>query len=395
MNIEADKTIFDKLKNVVTQKLVAPIPVELKDQFSLLQLQNSIYRIRILTIVMFIVRLVNIFFYDTIPGHFQHRELYIFGLYIESIGIVAFNLLAYFFLKRDQRTVLWAMCYLFIAFSLVLYSIGMISAGTSLHILVMFFISSYSVTVIPDFKPKAFISFSVLYFIVTVYIFFLNSQIYNVYITSFLSAIFAVTLITKIIFYNHHVHTFVYIFNIKELNKKLESLSITDELTKLNNRRSFLNYMNITWKQCQRLNLSLSVIMIDVDFFKKYNDSMGHLEGDNVLIAISQCMRNQLKRETDFIARFGGEEFVCLISYADKESAEKLARKLVRSIESLEIPHPMSDISKYVTISAGMAHIVPSVRVSQTQLLDEADKALYKAKQSGRNKVEISNFALE
>jgi diguanylate cyclase (GGDEF)-like protein len=131
--------------------------------------------------------------------------------------------------------------------------------------------------------------------------------------------------------------------------------------------------------------------MIDIDFFKKYNDSLGHLEGDKVLIAVAQCLKNQLKRETDFVARFGGEEFVCLLSYIEESEAVNFAYNLVKSIESMKIPHPMSETSKYVTISAGMISLIPNERNCGTLLLDEADKALYMAKQSGRNKVVITN----
>jgi GGDEF domain-containing protein/DNA-binding CsgD family transcriptional regulator len=115
---------------------------------------------------------------------------------------------------------------------------------------------------------------------------------------------------------------------LNELNKqliseieKLETLSVTDELTKINNKRSFLEYMNLIWEHCQHLRLQLSAVMIDVDNFKKYNDSLGHLEGDKALIAIAQCIKNQLKRETDFVARFGGEEFVCLLPFIEKNEA--------------------------------------------------------------------------
>jgi diguanylate cyclase (GGDEF)-like protein len=163
---------------------------------------------------------------------------------------------------------------------------------------------------------------------------------------------------------------------------------MTDELTKLNNRRSFLEYMNKIWMLSRRLETPVNVLMIDVDYFKKYNDSMGHLEGDKALIAIAQCMKNHLKREADFVARFGGEEFVCLIPFLEKDDALNLAKNLVQKIEGMGIPHPMSECSKYVTVSIGLASAIPNDHNSQTQLLDKADKALYTAKQSGRNRVE-------
>jgi len=184
---------------------------------------------------------------------------------------------------------------------------------------------------------------------------------------------------------------------LNELNKqliseieKLETLSVTDELTKINNKRSFLEYMNLIWEHCQHLRLQLSAVMIDVDNFKKYNDSLGHLEGDKALIAIAQCIKNQLKRETDFVARFGGEEFICLLPFIDKNEALALATTIVQSVENMNIPHPKNEHSKYLTISAGMAHTVPNDNDSSNQLLDLADKALYAAKKTGKNKVVVN-----
>jgi diguanylate cyclase (GGDEF)-like protein len=170
-------------------------------------------------------------------------------------------------------------------------------------------------------------------------------------------------------------------------NEKLKALATTDELTKLNNRRSFLEYTDLIWKQNHRLNLSVTVLMIDVDYFKKYNDSLGHLEGDKALIAIAQCLKDHVKRETDFVARFGGEEFVCLLPFIKKDEALEFAQTLVHSVEDMKIPHPASLHSKYVTISVGMASAVPNDNNSHSELLDEADKALYSAKESGRNRV--------
>jgi diguanylate cyclase (GGDEF)-like protein len=126
-----------------------------------------------------------------------------------------------------------------------------------------------------------------------------------------------------------------------------------------------------------------------VDYFKKYNDSLGHLEGDKALIAIAQCMKNQIKREADFVARFGGEEFICLLPFLEKEDAFYFAKKLLRAIEDMNILHPMNVHSRYVTVSIGLANTIPDDSNSHTQLLEEADKALYMAKQSGRNRVVI------
>jgi diguanylate cyclase (GGDEF)-like protein len=169
-------------------------------------------------------------------------------------------------------------------------------------------------------------------------------------------------------------------------NEKLKALATTDELTKLDNRRSFLERIDLVWKQNHRLSLPITILMIDIDYFKKYNDSLGHLEGDKALVAIAQCIKSHAKRKTDFVARFGGEEFVCLLPFIEKDNALIFAKKLVQKVEDMKIPHPMGLHSKYVTISVGVASDVPNDNKSYTQLLDEADKALYSAKDSGRNR---------
>jgi len=177
-----------------------------------------------------------------------------------------------------------------------------------------------------------------------------------------------------------------------ELNKQLLSknehlavLSTTDELTKLNNKRAFMEYIDIVWKQNHRLKLPISILMVDVDYFKRYNDALGHLEGDKALVSIAQCIKNQTKRETDFVARFGGEEFVCVLPFIERNETVNFAKALVAKVENMKIPHPASEHSEYLTVSIGVATVVPDDNYSYTRLLNEADKALYMAKELGRN----------
>ena len=177
---------------------------------------------------------------------------------------------------------------------------------------------------------------------------------------------------------------------LSSLSEKLKALSVTDELTKLDNRRSFSEYINVLWKQNHRLHLPITVLLIDIDCFKKYNDSLGHLEGDKALVAVAQCLKGNVKRESDFIARFGGEEFVCLLPFINKNEAFEFAKGLVQSVEDMKIHHPNSECSKYLTISVGMANVIPDENNDYNQLLDEADKALYCAKEAGRNRVVVN-----
>ena len=377
------------LKKIRLKNIIASVPPELKESFDQMQLKNSIYRLKLLGVITIIFNVLNWPIYiiraDEISTMLFHK---IFLTDLSQFFItVLFFLFTNYFSKKNKHPMLWFMCYLFIILHFILSAYSMLSVGIFL-VLQFFFTSTFLYTYIPDFKPKIFISFLILWYLALVGLLTYNNYSFVVAGPQILAFnIFSIALVIRILQYNSKVKTFINISEISTLNKKLEALSITDELTKLNNRRSFLNYLDIIWKQNHRLHTLLSVLLIDVDYFKKYNDSMGHLEGDKALIAIAQCMKKQLKRETDFIARFGGEEFVCLLPYIEKEDAENFARELVQSVEDMKIHHPMSEHSKYVTISVGMATAVPDEHNSQTQLLDEADKALYMAKHSGRNRV--------
>jgi len=393
----------EKIKgNKFPPKLITSVPDSLKDQFDNLQLKQSLYRLKNLAIVLTVFRLISLVSYlisggDIIDGNRLAQLLYSGGpkayfplsfiqLAINSIFII----LASYLYRKDKRLISWLICYSFILFNFCINTITISTVKYDIQILFFFFITIVYNVVIPNMKPRIFLLAALLYYFAT-----MGAMIYNISFSRgedtllFVLLVFLIIVIIKIIFYNSNVKIFIEMREIEKLNEKLAALSITDELTKLNNRRSFLEYMDIIWKQSQRLKLPLSIMMIDIDFFKKYNDSMGHLEGDNVLVAVAQCMKNQLKRDTDFIARFGGEEFVCLLPYIEKVKATQFAEELVKSIENLKINHPMNENSKYVTISAGMASIIPDDNTSQKELLDEADKALYTAKKTGRNRVVV------
>jgi len=380
---------IESLKQIHIKELLVSVPPELKKQFAQMQLKNSLYRLKLLGVITIIFNLLNYPIYFLHAGEisrlFFHKIL--ISDLCQFLVTLMFILLTRHFSKKNKDFTLRFMCYSFIALHFLISFYSMIFSEVFL-ILQMFFSCAFLYVFVPDFKPKIFISFLSLWYLATASLLAYNNQSFEFGGSQVLVLnIFLIALVIRIFQYNGKVKTFINTNRISALNEKLESLSLTDELTKLNNRRSFLNYADMIWKQSRRLQLPINVLMIDVDYFKKYNDSLGHLEGDKSLIAIAQNMKKQIKRDTDFIARFGGEEFVCLLPYTEKEYAVNFAEELVRSVENLKIQHPMSEISKYVTISAGMASIVPDEHNSQTQMLDEADKALYAAKHSGRNRV--------
>jgi len=380
--------LIKKLKQIRFKELIITIPPELKLQFNQMQLKNNLYRLKLFGFITVLFNALNwpIYIYRTHEiSSLQFNKLFIVDLSQFFITLLFFILTSYFS-KKNNYSILWFMCYLFIILYFIVSAYTMSFVGMLL-ILQIFTTCTFLYTFIPDFKPKIFISFLVIWYLTVAGLLRYKGNSFALAGPQiFVLNIFLIALVIRILQYNSKVRKFIDISRIKALNEKLESLSITDELTKLNNRRSFLNYFNIIWKQSHRLQLPVNILMIDVDYFKKYNDSMGHLQGDRALIAIAQCMKNQIKRDTDFVARFGGEEFVCLLPYIEKGNAINFAKELVKSVENKKIYHPMSEISKYITISVGVASVIPDEQDSQTKLLDEADKALYEAKHSGRNR---------
>ena len=174
---------------------------------------------------------------------------------------------------------------------------------------------------------------------------------------------------------------------LKRLRDIQTRFAMLDGLTGIANRRALDEHLGREWFRSLRSQAALSLIMLDVDFFKLYNDTYGHLAGDDCLKRITAALLSSL-RASDFAARYGGEEFVTLLYESDKEGALVTAERIRAKVESLQIPHQSSQISPYVTVSLGMATFVPSDGSAPDHLINMADQMLYRAKNNGRNRVE-------
>ncbi len=167
----------------------------------------------------------------------------------------------------------------------------------------------------------------------------------------------------------------------------LEALSYRDGLTGIFNRRKFNEYLQTVWGLSVRAMSVLSIIMIDIDFFKPFNDHYGHQAGDECLKKVAQVLEATLRRKTDLPARYGGEEFACVLPNTDSEGATKVAELFQSNIKALQIPHQRSKVDPYVTVSQGVATIVPGREQKPEILVSTADEALYISKESGRNRI--------
>jgi len=174
------------------------------------------------------------------------------------------------------------------------------------------------------------------------------------------------------------------------VKNELEALSHRDGLTGIANRRHFDTVLEREWSAAQRDKKCLSLILFDIDYFKKYNDTYGHLAGDDCLCQVAIAGSRVIKRPRDTLARYGGEEFAVILPDTDSLGAEFCAEQIRCAIEDLNISHSSSQISPYVTASLGTSTLSPHLQIfTSQQLIKEADLALYQAKRDGRNRVKV------
>ena len=167
--------------------------------------------------------------------------------------------------------------------------------------------------------------------------------------------------------------------------EKLHELAFIDGLTGVANRRRFDEALDAEWKRCRRDESFLTVVMIDIDHFKLFNDHYGHQHGDACLRQVANAIKGHLHRSHDLVARYGGEEFVCLLPQIDSAGGQSKADELRGAVAALTLPHAASPTAPIVTISLGVATVTPTGSITPEYLIQVADQQLYQAKVSGRN----------
>ncbi|WP_186441480.1 transporter substrate-binding domain-containing protein [Desulfamplus magnetovallimortis] len=174
-----------------------------------------------------------------------------------------------------------------------------------------------------------------------------------------------------------------------QANRKLEAISYIDGLTQIPNRRRFDAVLETEWQRCERNQHYLTLIMMDIDYFKLYNDRYGHLSGDECLKKVAEVLHRVPGRSSDFVARYGGEEFGVILPDTDEVGAKAVAKRILDDVQALKLIHEDSSVSDYVSVSLGVASVVPSRLLFPRQLVDFADQLLYQAKKGGRNRYEF------
>lgn len=175
---------------------------------------------------------------------------------------------------------------------------------------------------------------------------------------------------------------------VMRLQRELEALSFTDGLTGIANRRMFDQRLEAEWRQAQRSGQPLSLVLLDIDHFKQYNDHYGHIQGDACLRRVAEVLRGIARRPRDVVARFGGEEFVCLLPEVNEADAMALARECAEGISRLRIAHASSPTGSTLSASIGVGTAMPGEAGNAGDFVDAVDQALYRAKRAGRNRIE-------
>jgi diguanylate cyclase (GGDEF)-like protein len=166
-------------------------------------------------------------------------------------------------------------------------------------------------------------------------------------------------------------------------NSELQRLVNVDDLTQVANRRRFEEYLSLEWQRSAREQQPLSFILCDVDAFKSYNDTYGHLMGDRCLVEIAKAIKDIVQRPADLVTRYGGEEFAVILPNTNVNGAAYLAEKICFAVRQLAIPHRNSQVSSHITVSAGLSTVIPEPVSSFEEIIAAADKALYQAKTAG------------
>jgi diguanylate cyclase (GGDEF)-like protein len=172
-------------------------------------------------------------------------------------------------------------------------------------------------------------------------------------------------------------------------NQNLYQQATLDGLTQVYNRRIFDLSLKQEWQRLKREQLPLSLILVDIDSFKPYNDHYGHLEGDRCLYQVAQAIQQVVKRPADLVARYGGEEFAVILPNTDLKGAHTVAQLIQQALKSLKIPHAQSQVSEWVSVSIGISSQIPSPLETAKSLILAADQALYQAKEQGRNQIVV------
>lgn len=396
--------MFFKILKLIRSVLFISVSDSYKREFDQSTNRINVTRAKI-TAITFIVLEVMQFIASSIvknENFIKQSDIYYRAMYILIIIVMAIYLLVFVKLENnmpENGTTIMAVGVSFTGFILIW------CAGISLldqlfyGQIIVYVVAIIAVAVTPFFKPVTLLSIYLT--IHTAFLAFMlyfqksSGIIYANYVNS--TTFIIISWVISCMRYKSRVEDFNNRKIIQEksdelerVNKELEKLSQTDSLTGIFNRAVFDKTIRAEWNRCKCHLTPISLIMIDIDFFKAFNDNYGHQAGDDCIRQVAAMLSECSRRSFDIVSRYGGEEFAVILPHMDKEKALEIAERMRSRVEKLNIPHEYSSTSSYVTISLGVHTVVPSDRLSMEEFIGIADKALYEAKKDNRNNVVVA-----
>lgn len=323
--------------------------------------------------MLLITVLCKLFKLKLLPAGYQEFG---FLMFAACMALCAFTVLVTARLHRTDLFGYTCLAYLGV-FSLVMYNF-VFKAQSSAVSLVFYWLIMMTIGMLPVLRMGVFAAVWAVDLIPMVVMACVKG-----YTADAVTAIIAISIMGFVLSFATYSNT------IRKLSYKLSldsalSEAETDPMTQLLNRRGFDRRLENIWPHCIRQKSNIAVLMIDIDNFKKYNDSFGHAAGDDCIRKVTACIRRNVKRRTDYAARVGGEEFLVMLTGIEPKLAVKWALDLKKSIEALKIPHAETNFNPYVSVSMGLACTTVSENTSFEKIREEADKSLYEAKYNGR-----------
>jgi diguanylate cyclase (GGDEF)-like protein len=364
-------------------------------QFIYSNLRDNLHRLRLLLLAMFFIEsfmLILLLIPGVYPQAWESREVYIYLYFVTVIYIILFTGALYFMEKRlkESRITLFRMIIMTGLMILLFFGMGMklISDGTffqpSIYILMLL-----AVSVVPFFNSWEIFSVvlpSQLFLTIYAVISRPNESRELLKLLLDTWGFVIIALIISSLFYLDRIRYFKQDLQLKKQNDLLKMRSEVDALTSVFNRRKLDSTMEMEWKRSSRTGKPFAFLLIDLDHFKNYNDTYGHTEGDICLRKTAIIMKKNLRRASDEIFRYGGEEFGVILPFTDVKSAQLVAERLRNKVEEAAITHEGTEAG-VLTVSIGITAAVGDKDVQYQEMYIEADKALYAAKRAGRNRI--------
>lgn len=392
------------------RKIFAQVPNEYRAQFADRRLQVNVGRSHALSLYMIIVQIILNLINIIKPSEGEGGDIFIYiALSMTTLGIGLIYWVLLFLVKKEKIRgrgikilLTQSLLYIYLIIQLVFCYLNIInSGGVNSYIIALLIVSLFPI--LPPAQSITTIVLSFAYLLISMYMARSVSDAWNAILVTDtwanLVIITGITIFASVIIHNLFVSDFLQTMRLQErnqdlqmvngeleqLNSQLEQMATTDQMTGMANRYAFSRDFVDIWNAAAEKQKRMAMAIMDIDFFKAYNDKYGHLEGDKCLQQVAASLKNSFRRSDDIVVRFGGEEFLAVFS-ADRADAWELAEKARNNVEALNIPHATDAISPYVTISIGVCVAMPDPAISTDMVLHIADDALYEAKRTGRNR---------